>query len=56
MPREWSEPGNENTREEDVNNLDLRDSDFLREIETPVVEISWSRDDIPSSRVHVQDN
>ena len=54
--RKWCNNGNLDTREEDVKIPQLNDTDFVCAIETQVAKESWFRDNIPVTRVPIQDN
>ena len=55
LPREWCDTGNVDSHEEDVNEADLRDTEFVHGLQTHVDELSWCRDDIPTTRVLIPD-
>ena len=51
LSREWCNAGNMDAREKDVDDPRAHDIDFFQLIETHVNEVSWCRDDIPTTRV-----
>ncbi|XP_074336049.1 uncharacterized protein LOC141673217 [Apium graveolens] len=54
LPREWCDNGNVDAHE-DVNDTDLRETEFVCGLQTHVDEMSWRRDDIPTTRVPIPD-